>query len=83
MFDEKDPDLIDLNPNHNSLRKVVIWRFIVTLISTVIAYFFLNEITSPLALVLVEAVIVTIIHYVFEELWESKYGGKNESSRGN
>jgi len=78
-FLKRDPDFMDLNPGHESLRKVIIWRVLVTVLSTGIALWFLGELTSSLQLVLVEGVIITIVHYVFEEYWESKYGGNNES----
>jgi len=82
-FLRKDPEFLDLNPGHESLRKVIVWRVIVTLLSTCIAYFFLRELTSSLQLVLIEGVIITIVHYIFEEYWESKYGGNNESCGSN
>ena len=80
---KRDPEFMDLNPKHESLRKVIIWRILVTILSTAIAYWFLSELTSSLQLVVVEGVIITIVHYIFEEYWESKYGGNNESSDGN
>jgi len=82
-FLKRDPDFLDLNPRHESLRKVIVWRILVTILSTGIAYWFLHELTSSLQLVVVEGVIITIVHYVFEEYWESKYGGNNESRDGN
>ncbi len=82
-FLKRDPEFMDLNPGHDSLRKVIVWRLLVTLLSTGIAFIFLKELTSSLQLVLVEGVIITIVHYVFEECWESKYGGNNESRDSN
>ena len=82
-FLKRDPEFMDLNPGHDSLRKVIVWRLLVTLLSTGIAFIFLKELTSSLQLVLVEGVIITIVHYVFEEYWESKYGGNNESRDSN
>ena len=82
-FLRKDPEFMDLNPGHESLRKVIIWRVIVTILSTGIAYLFLHELASSLQMVLVEGVIITVVHYIFEEFWESKYGGKNESRSSN
>ena len=82
-FLKRDPEFLDLNPGHESLRKVIIWRILVTIMSTGIAFWFLHELTSSLQLVLVEGVIITIVHYIFEEYWESKYGGNNESRGSN
>ena len=82
-FLKKDPTFLDLNPGHESLRKVIIWRVIVTLLSTGIAYLFLRELTSSIQMVLLEGVIITTVHYIFEEYWESKYGGNNESRSSN
>ena len=82
-FLRKDPEFMDLNPGHESLRKVIIWRIIVTILSTGIAYLFLHELTSSLQMVLVEGVIITVVHYLFEEFWESKHGEKNESRSSN
>ena len=78
-FLKRDPEFMDINPGHDSLRKVIVWRLLVTLLSTGIAFIFLKELSSSLQLVLVEGVIITMVHYVFEEYWESKYGGNNES----
>ena len=82
-FLRKDPEFMDLNPGHESLRKVIIWRIIVTILSTGIAYLFLHELTSSLQMVLVEGVIITVVHYLFEEFWEFKHGEKNESRSSN
>ena len=82
-FLRKDPEFMDLNPGHESLRKVIIWRIIVTILSTGIAYLFLHELTPSLQMVLVEGAIITVVHYLFEEFWESKHGEKNESRSSN
>ena len=65
----KDPEFMDINPNQASLKKVVYWRVVSTFISMIIAYYYLNEITTSIEKTIVEAGILTAIHYVFEELW--------------
>ena len=66
---KKDPEFIDINPNQASLKKVVYWRVVSTVISMIIAYYYLNEISTSIEMTIVEAGILTAIHYVFEELW--------------
>jgi uncharacterized membrane protein len=66
---KKDPQFMDINPEQASLKKVVYWRLMSTVISMVIAYYYLNEISTSIEMTIVEAGILTAIHYVFEELW--------------
>jgi len=66
---KKDPEFMDINPEQASLKKVVYWRVVSTIISMVIAYYYLNEISTSIEMTIVEAGILTVIHYVFEELW--------------
>tara|TARA_R110002072_G_scaffold32860_7_gene99668 strand:+ start:901 stop:1164 length:264 start_codon:yes stop_codon:yes gene_type:complete len=66
---KKDPQFMDINPEQASLKKVVYWRVVSTIISMVIAYYYLNEISTSIEMTIVEAGILTVIHYVFEELW--------------
>ena len=65
----KDPEFMDINPNQASLKKVVYWRVVSTFISMIIAYYYLNEISTSIEMTIVEAGILTVIHYIFEELW--------------
>tara|TARA_R100000808_G_C2119561_1_gene131189 strand:- start:488 stop:751 length:264 start_codon:yes stop_codon:yes gene_type:complete len=66
---KKDPQFMDINPEQASLKKVVYWRLLSTVISMSIAYYYLNEISTSIEMTIVEAGILTAIHYVFEELW--------------
>ncbi len=68
-FLRKDPQLIDINPDRENFKKVLCWRVVTLFISAGIAYLYLDELYSTLELVAVEAVILTTIHYIFEELW--------------
>lgn len=73
LFWKKDPDFMDINPDQASLKKVLYWRAISTLISVSIAYYFLHELTTSVQMTLIEAVILTAVHFIFEEVWSKKY----------
>jgi uncharacterized membrane protein len=68
-FLEKDPKMIDINPNRENLRKVLCWRLVTLFISAVIAYLYLDELYNTFEMVAIEAVILTTLHYIYEELW--------------
>tara|TARA_R100000406_G_C3090540_1_gene119364 strand:+ start:447 stop:698 length:252 start_codon:yes stop_codon:yes gene_type:complete len=69
----KDPEFMDINPDQASLKKVLYWRLISTFISIFVAYYFLHELTTSVQMTLIEAGILTAVHYVFEEVWSKKY----------
>ena len=69
---DKDPSFMDINPDKASLKKVVYFRIISIVVSFATAYYYLSEIYSSIEMVVVETIILTIIHFVFEELWEKK-----------
>ena len=77
---KKDPEFMDINPDHASLKKVLYWRIISVVISMLVAYYYLHEWLTSLEMTLVEAVILTTTHYVFEELWpaDQKNVGKQD-----
>jgi uncharacterized membrane protein len=68
-FLKTDPDLIDINPDQESLRKVLYWRIISVVISLLTAYYYLGELYDSIEMTVVEAVILTLLHYIFEETW--------------
>ena len=70
---KKDPEFMDINPEQASLKKVLYWRLISTFISISVAYYFLHELTTSVQMTLIEAGILTAVHYVFEEVWSKKY----------
>jgi uncharacterized membrane protein len=70
---KKDPEFMDINPEQASLKKVLYWRLISTFISIFVAYYFLHELTTSVQMTLIEAGILTAVHYVFEEVWSKKY----------
>ena len=70
---KKDPEFMDINPEQASLKKVLYLRLISTFISISVAYYFLHELTTSVQMTLIEAGILTAVHYVFEEVWSKKY----------
>ena len=69
---QKDPEFMDINPDQASLKKVIYWRVLSTFISMTIAYYYLNEISTSIEMTMIEAAILTNIHYVYEEMWGIK-----------
>ena len=68
-FLKTDPELIDINPEQESLRKVLYWRVISVIISLLVAYYYLGELYDTIEMTVVEAAILTLLHYIFEETW--------------
>jgi uncharacterized membrane protein len=68
-FLKTDPELIDINPEQESLRKVLYWRCISVFVSLIVAYYYLGEIYDSIEMTVVEAAILTLLHYIFEETW--------------
>lgn len=73
---KKDPSFMDINPDRASLKKVMYWRVITFFISTLVAFFYLGELTSSIEMTIIEALILTFFHYIFEELWDSRIRNK-------
>jgi uncharacterized membrane protein len=67
----KDPQIIDINPEQQSLRKVLYWRAISTFLSMLIAFYYLGELYDTVEMTVIEVFVLTIIHYIFEELWDN------------
>ena len=75
---KKDPNFIDINPDRASLKKVMYWRTITFFISALIAFYYLGELTASIEMTIVEAIILTFFHYIFEELWGSKVRNRRQ-----
>ena len=71
-FLKTDPEIIDINPKQESLKKVLSWRVISVIVSVIIAYYYLGELYSSVEMTIVEAIILTAIHYIFEEIWSKE-----------
>ena len=67
-----DPTLIDINPGRQSLKKVLYWRAIAFIISSALAYVYIKDIYSSIEMTIVEVLMLTSLHFIFEELWGSK-----------
>lgn len=68
-FLSTDPECIDINPEKESLKKVLYWRIISVVVSVFVAYYYLNEFYDSVEMTIVEAIILTFLHYIFEETW--------------
>ena len=54
------------------IKKVVVWRIISTIVATVISYWYLGEIKKSIELTAILTVVMTTLHYFYEEFWERK-----------
>lgn len=57
---------------NNKVKKVVVWRIISTIVATVISYWYLGEIKKSIELTAILTVVMTTLHYFYEEFWERK-----------
>ena len=68
-FLKTDPSAIDINPEKESLRKVLFWRVIAVVISFLVTYYYIGELYDSVEMTIAEAAILTFLHYIFEEIW--------------
>ncbi len=59
------------------LRKVIVWRIISLISSLLITWLYLGEIQRSLELTLILMGTLTIIHYIFESIWDTKLTGRD------
>jgi len=57
---------------NDKVKKVVVWRIISTIVATVISYWYLGEIKKSIELTAILTVVMTTLHYFYEEFWERK-----------
>ena len=57
---------------NDRIKKVVVWRIISTIVATVISYWYLGEIRKSIELTAILTVVMTTLHYFYEEFWERK-----------
>jgi uncharacterized membrane protein len=57
---------------NDKIKKVVVWRIISTIVATVISYWYLGEIRKSIELTAILTVVMTTLHYFYEEFWERK-----------
>ena len=54
----------------NKLAKVLVWRVLSFIVSSLITWIYLGEFVRSLILSLILVVVMTSLHFVFEVLWE-------------
>jgi len=54
------------------LKKVIVWRSIALLISGLLLYLYLGTVWASIELTIIEAIIATLAHYLFENIWNKK-----------
>ena len=57
---------------NDKIKKVVVWRSISSIVATVISYWYLGEIRKSIELTAILTVVMTTLHYFYEEFWERK-----------
>ena len=57
---------------NDKIKKVVVWRIISTIVATVVSYWYLGEIKKSIELTAILTVVMTTLHYFYEEFWERK-----------
>ena len=54
----------------NKLAKVLVWRVLSFIVSSLITWMYLGEFVRSIILSLILVVVMTSLHFVFEVLWE-------------
>jgi len=62
---------------NEKLRKVIAWRVVSLVFSLLITWLYLGEIQRSLELTLILMGTLTIIHYIFESIWDIKLRGRD------
>jgi|TARA_B100000085_G_scaffold239516_1_gene229504 uncharacterized membrane protein len=57
---------------NDRIKKVVVWRIISTIVATIVSYWYLGEIKKSIELTAILTVVMTTLHYFYEEFWERK-----------
>ena len=57
---------------NDRIKKVVVWRIISTIVATVVSYWYLGEIKKSIELTAILTIVMTTLHYFYEEFWERK-----------
>jgi uncharacterized membrane protein len=55
----------------NEIKKVICWRLLATIVSTIITYAYLGSLDKSLGLVVLLTLIMTIVNYYFEKFWKN------------
>ena len=57
---------------NDKLKKVMVWRALSFTVASIISYFYLGEFKKSLELTVILTIILTTIHYFYEQAWENK-----------
>ena len=57
---------------NDKLKKVMMWRALSFTVASIISYFYLGEFKKSLELTVILTIILTTIHYFYEQAWENK-----------
>ena len=60
-----------------NLKKVIIWRILSFIVSSLITWAYLGELKKSLVLSVILVVVMTTIHFFFETIWDRHYKFKN------
>jgi len=55
-----------------TIKKVAAWRVISIVTMLIITFLFVGEIQKSFFLTVVLTVVMTVLHYIFEEVWNSR-----------
>ena len=55
---------------NSKIKKVISWRFVSFICAGLISYAYLGELRRSLTLTIILTITMTVIHYIFEILWE-------------
>ena len=54
---------------NDKLKKVMMWRALSFTVASIISYFYLGEFKKSLELTVILTIILTTIHYFYEQAW--------------
>ncbi len=57
---------------NDKFKKVVTWRIISFTVGTIISYLYLDEFRKSFELTVILTIVLTTIHYFYEQAWENK-----------
>jgi len=61
-----------MNLEVSTLKKVAAWRVVSTVAMLIITFLFVGDIQESFFLTVVLTVVMTVLHYIFEEVWNSR-----------
>ena len=56
---------------NEKLKKVIMWRVLSFTVASIISYLYLGEFKKSLELTVILTIILTTIHYFYEQAWEN------------